>query len=89
MLRQHRHSVLLKACRNFLESTLYKIGFTVELRKYKTPAIEDKTMLINENQLCLLAYHRGGSRISGKRVQMYKGVGVRFAYFISFFLNIP
>ena len=32
---------------------------------------------------------RGGSRISGKGVYMYKGVGVRFADFISFFLNIP
>ena len=31
----------------------------------------------------------GGSRISGKGVHMYKGVGVRFADFISFFLNIP
>ena len=29
----------------------------------------------------------GGSRISGKGVYMYKGVG--FAVFISFFLNIP
>ena len=32
---------------------------------------------------------RGGSRISSKGVHMYKGVGVRFAVFISFFLNIP
>ena len=32
---------------------------------------------------------RGRSRISGKGVHMYKGVGVRFADFISFFLNIP
>ena len=31
----------------------------------------------------------GGARISGKGVHMYKGVGVRFAEFISFFLNIP
>ena len=31
----------------------------------------------------------GGSRISGKGVHMYKGVGVGFADFISFFLNIP
>ena len=35
-----------------------------------------------------LAKYRGGSRISGKGVHMYKGVGVRFADFISFFLNI-
>ena len=27
---------------------------------------------------------RGGSRISGKGVHMYKGVGVRFADFLSF-----
>ena len=33
--------------------------------------------------------HRGGSRISGKGVHMHKGVGVRFADFISFSLNIP
>ena len=32
---------------------------------------------------------RGGSRIFGKGVHMYKGVGVRFADFITFFLNIP
>ena len=31
---------------------------------------------------------RGGSRISGKEVCMYKGVRVRFADFILFFLNI-
>ena len=32
---------------------------------------------------------RGGSRISGEGGHMYNGVGVRFADFISFFLNIP
>ena len=32
---------------------------------------------------------KGRSRISGKEVHMYKGVGVRLADFISFFLNIP
>ena len=32
---------------------------------------------------------RGGSRISGKDVDMYKGTGFRFFDFISFFLNIP
>ena len=43
----------------------------------------------------LLYFHKaltgcsGGSRISGKRVYIYKGVGVRFADFLSFFLNIP
>ena len=31
----------------------------------------------------------GGSRISGKGVHMFKGVGVHYADFISFFLNIP
>ena len=31
---------------------------------------------------------RGGSRISGKGVRMYKGMGVRFADIISVFLNI-
>ena len=33
--------------------------------------------------------YRGGSRISGKGVHLYKGKGVRFSDFISFFLNIP
>ena len=33
--------------------------------------------------------HRGGSRSSGKGVHMFKGVGVRFADFISFLLKIP
>ena len=32
--------------------------------------------------------YRGGSRISGKVVHTYKGVGVRFADFFSIFLNI-
>ena len=32
---------------------------------------------------------RGGSSVSGKGGRMYKGVGVRFADFIRFFLNIP
>ena len=32
---------------------------------------------------------RGRSKISGKGVRMYKGVGVRSADFISFFFNIP
>ena len=32
---------------------------------------------------------RGGSRISGKGVHINKGVGVGFADFILFFLNIP
>ena len=36
----------------------------------------------------LLGKHNGRSRISGKGVHMYKGVGVRFDDFISFFLNI-
>ena len=36
---------------------------------------------------CVLRYNlfRGGSRISGEVVHMYKGAGVRFADFISFF----
>ena len=35
-----------------------------------------------------LHFSRGGSRISEKGVHLYKGVGVRLADFISFFLNI-
>ena len=34
-------------------------------------------------------HNRGVSRISGVGVHMYKGAGVRFADFISFFLDIP
>ena len=33
--------------------------------------------------------YRGGSKISGNGVHMFKGKGVRSADFISFFLNIP
>ena len=33
--------------------------------------------------------YRGGYRISGKGVQMYKGKGVRFSDFISSFLKYP
>ena len=40
------------------------------------------------NQLYVLDY-RDGSRISGKGDHMNEEVGVRFADFISFFLNIP
>ena len=32
---------------------------------------------------------RGGSMVSGKGVCMFKGMGVRFADFISIFLNVP
>ena len=31
----------------------------------------------------------GGSMVSGKGVRMFKGMGVRFADFISIFLNVP
>ena len=31
-------------------------------------------------------FHRGGARISGKGAHIYKGLGVRFADFISFSL---
>ena len=34
-------------------------------------------------------FDRGGHRIPGKGVHIYNGMGVRFAYFVSFFLNIP
>ena len=37
----------------------------------------------------LVSFYSGGSRISGKGDHMYKGVGLRFADFLSFFLNIP
>ena len=33
--------------------------------------------------------YRGVSLISGKDVHMYKGTGLAFLIFISFFLNIP
>ena len=38
--------------------------------------------------LYILDIFRGGSRISGKGVRMCKGMGVRFADFISNFINI-
>ena len=48
-------------------------------------------MCLHENIVKTLAIvmNRGGSRISGKGVHMYKGVGVGFADFISFFLKYP
>ena len=42
--------------------------------------------------VCDTYQNMGGSRISGKVVHMwfiYKRVGVRFANYISFFLNVP
>ena len=42
-----------------------------------------------DNAIYLSMVLDGGSRISGMVVHMYKCVGVRFADFISFFLNIP
>ena len=41
------------------------------------------------SQASVTIFCRGGSRISGKGVHMYKGVGARFADFIAFFLNMP
>ena len=46
-------------------------------------------MYISQAQKEMCSCHRGGSKISDKGVHMYKGVGVRFADFISVFLNIP
>ena len=41
-------------------------------------------------KLVTYVYHiRGGPRIFGKGFIMYKDVGVPFADFVSFFLNIP
>ena len=50
------------------------------------PTLQWKVSLTILNSGIIL---RGGYRISGKGVHMYKGVGVRFADFTSFFLNIP
>ena len=65
---------------------LLKISFTdLGNKPNKFSEIRLKaTFVCTQNQLI-----RGGSRISGKGVRMYKGVGVSFAHFISFFLNIP
>ena len=52
----------------------------------------DISILTGNTALCLssaLYWFVCGSRIHGKGVHMYKGVGVRIADFISFFLNIP
>ena len=48
--------------------------------KDTTPWLYCWSLYLNCDQLV-----RGGSRISGKGVHMYKGVGVRLADFISFF----
>ena len=37
----------------------------------------------------MISPFRGGSKISENWAHMYKGVGVRFSDFISFFFNIP
>ena len=39
--------------------------------------------------LCTVVTTRGRSRISTRKGGSYKGVGVRYADFISFFLNVP
>ena len=44
---------------------------------------------IAENQENLVRNDRGRSRTSGKGVRMYKGMGISFADFISFFLHFP
>ena len=40
-------------------------------------------------EVAFLIWPWGGSGISGKEVHMYKCVGVRFADYISVYLNIP
>ena len=46
-------------------------------------------LLESPDYIHFLCIYRGGSRISGKGVHMYKGTGVRFSDFISFFLKYP
>ena len=48
-----------------------------------------KFIVSNQKEESISIQSSGGSRISGKGVHMYKGVGVRSADFIYFLLNIP
>ena len=56
---------------------------------YILSVIRENKTLAKKAEFTVCQFNRGGFRISGKGVHMYKGVGVRFADFISFFLNIP
>ena len=69
------------------------------LRKHKTLGHGNKNLVSHQLKYeakeinyyikpCHLSCSRGGSKISEKGVHLYKGVGVGFAAFISFFLNI-
>ena len=55
-----------------------------QLRTYLQARLDGK-----KKQICVQSMLRGGSRISGKGVHIYKGVVVCFADVISFYLNIP
>ena len=44
---------------------------------------------LNERILQVNIQMQGGSMFPGMKVHKYKGMGVRFADFISFILNIP
>ena len=62
-------------------------GVHTRLNTYMAHIYED-----NNVKKCLavsVCAIRGGPRISEKEVHKYKVVGVRFADFIPFFLNIP
>ena len=74
------HKVLFRKRRKYHSTTL---------KEMDSSSWEEWELPFGFNGLTTSRVLRGGSRISGKGVHMYKGVGVRFADFISFFLNIP
>ena len=65
------------------KNTLLGVSRIQRVNKVETIAINRDWVY---NQACIT---RGGIRISGKGVHMYKGMGVRVAEFILFSLNIP
>ena len=60
----------------------------IDARVVPCPSIYHTTKSHPAATMANVGSSRGGSRISGSWVHLYKGVGVRFANFISFFLNI-
>ena len=83
--KPHRHHWVVSLSRNINPSLVL-----VQPRKTH-PFITERLLMVckESNQTNKINLHdRGGSGISGKGVHIYKGVGVRFADFISFSLNI-
>ena len=74
------------------EMTRWVRGICEALRPLETLSVEGLVRIWAHEALRLFQdryEYRGGSRISGNVVHMYKGVGGSLSDFISFFLNIP